>query len=133
MIFIDCHVPMYLIGAPHAQKESALRWVEQAFRGNEALVTDAEVLQEILHRYSAINRREAIVPATDMLLRLVTDVFPVTRDDVLRARALMTTGARQLSARDAIHIAVMRTHGVRRIFTFDSDFDGLPDITREPM
>ena len=32
------------------------------------LLTDAEVLQEILHRYVAINRRDAIQPAFDALL-----------------------------------------------------------------
>jgi hypothetical protein len=31
-------------------------------------VTDAEVLQEILHRYVAIDRRDAIQPAFDALL-----------------------------------------------------------------
>jgi uncharacterized protein len=33
----------------------------------ERLLTDAEVLQEVLHRYVAIDRRDAIQPAFDAL------------------------------------------------------------------
>ncbi len=32
------------------------------------MVTDAEVLNEILHRYTAIDRREAIGPALQLIL-----------------------------------------------------------------
>jgi len=35
-----------------------------------------------------------------------------------------------LSARDALHIAVMEQNGIGRILSFDSGFDGLPGITR---
>ncbi len=133
MIFIDSNVPMYLVGAPHPNKDVALAWLERAIRDGERLVTDAEVLQEILHRYVAIRRLDAIAPATDALLQLVSDVLPVTRHNVLAARDLILDSRGRHSARDAIHIAVMRAHAIRRIFTFDSDFDGVPDITREPM
>ena len=34
-------------------------------------MTDAEVFQEILHRYVVINRREAIQPVFDALLGMV--------------------------------------------------------------
>jgi predicted nucleic acid-binding protein len=44
---------MYLIGAAHAHKIDAQRALER-------LVTDAEVLQEILHRYTAIGRHDAV-------------------------------------------------------------------------
>lgn len=36
----------------------------------------------------------------------------------------------RLSARDAIHIAVMQGHDVGRILSFDSVFDGFPGIVR---
>jgi uncharacterized protein len=131
VIFLDSNVLMYLVGAPHPNKDAAIAWLDRAVRQRERLVTDAEVLQEILHRYSAIRRPDAIVPATDVLLQLVEEVFPITRAHVIAARELIVQQAGRHSARDAIHIAVMRAHGVRRIFTFDTDFDGLPDIARE--
>ncbi|PYU21160.1 MAG: VapC toxin family PIN domain ribonuclease, partial [Acidobacteria bacterium] len=39
-------------------------------------------------------------------------------------------GYRQLSARDAVHLAVMQHHGVEQIMTFDSGFDAFPGIRR---
>ena len=59
MIFIDTNVPMYLVGADHPHKAEATRLLERAASNRERLVTDAEVLQEILHRYVAIARRDA--------------------------------------------------------------------------
>lgn len=50
MIFVDSNIPMYLVGAAHPNKEASRRRVERAIIEEERLVTDAEVLQEILHR-----------------------------------------------------------------------------------
>ena len=129
MILIDSNVPMYLVGAPHPHKTDAQRTLERLVADSERLVTDAEVLQEILHRYAAIGRRGAIQPAFDALLAIVDEVFPIDRDTVDAARAIVVA-REQLSARDAIHAAVMARHGIRRIFSFDSGFDGLPGIDR---
>ena len=59
-VFIDTNVPMYLVGAPHPNKVMALNLIERAIRARERLITDAEVLEEILHRYTHIGRRDAI-------------------------------------------------------------------------
>jgi hypothetical protein len=45
-----------------------------------------------------------------------------------KARARQVLG--RLSARDALHLAVMARHGVDRIFTFDTGFDDVPGVTR---
>jgi predicted nucleic acid-binding protein len=39
-------------------------------------------------------------------------------------------GTLRLSARDALHLAVMERHAVSRILSFDSGFDGFPGVTR---
>jgi predicted nucleic acid-binding protein len=93
------------------------------------LVTDAEVFQEILHRYISINRREAIQPAFDALLALVDSVLAVDQATVVEAKQIVL-GYPKLSARDALHLAVMRLHGIGRILSFDSGFDGIRGITR---
>ena len=97
---------MYLVGAPHPHK------------------TDV-----ILHRYVSIDRRDAIQPAFDALLGIVDEVFPVDRPAVERAREIVL-GRKRLSARDAVHLAVMQIHGIGRILTFDQGFDGFPGVTR---
>jgi predicted nucleic acid-binding protein len=120
---------MYLVGAPHPHKADAQRLLERAIAARERLVTDAEVLQEILHRYVAIERRDAIQPAFEALLGVVDAVFPVDQAAVLRAREIVLAYPR-LSARDALHAAVLEQRGIRRILTFDRGFDELPGIER---
>lgn len=120
---------MYLVGAPHAHKSDARRLLEKVVSERQSLVTDAEVLQEILHRYAAIERRDAIQPAFDALLGIVDQVLAVDRSIAERAKQIVL-GYRQLSARDAVHIAVMEHHGIEQIMTFDAGFDGFPGITR---
>lgn len=129
MILVDSNIPMYLVGAPHPHRSDAQRWLEKLVTERQRLVTDAEVLQEILHRYVAINRRDAIQPAFDALLGVVDDVLPVNQAAAVRAKEIVLAYQR-LSARDAVHLAVMELHGIDRILTFDSGFDGFPGITR---
>jgi predicted nucleic acid-binding protein len=120
---------MYVVGAAEAQKAVALRLLAKLVNERQRLVTDAEVLQEILHRYVSINRRESIQPAFDALLGVADEVLPVERAAVERAKEIVM-GHRNLSARDAVHLAVMEQHGIERILSFDSGFDNFPGITR---
>lgn len=129
MIFIDSNIPMYLVGASHPNKVLAQQGLEACIVHDERLVTDVEVYQEILHRYVAIARREAISPAFAALTGIVDEVFPVDLQDLERAKDIVLSTER-LSARDALHIAVMARHGIRRILSFDAGFDGFPGITR---
>jgi predicted nucleic acid-binding protein len=129
VILVDSNIPMYLIGAPHPHKSDTQRLLEKLVSDRQRLVTDAEVLQEILHRYVAIDRRDAIQPAFDALLGVVDQVLAVDRAVAERAKEIVL-GRRQISARDAVHLAVMEQHGIEQILTFDSGFDGFPGITR---
>lgn len=129
MIFVDSNVPMYLVGAEHPNKIAARLLLERTIANGTRLVSDAEVLQEILHRYVAIARRDAIQPAFDALLNVVDEVFAVERRDVELARDLIQ-GSPALSARDAIHVAIMERHGISDILTFDAGFDQVPGIRR---
>jgi predicted nucleic acid-binding protein len=129
VIFVDSNIPMYLVGADHPNKPAARRLLERAVAENDVLVTDAEVLQEILHRYTAIGRRDAIGPAFDVILGVVDVVHPIEIADVIRARRLVTSTPR-LSARDGIHLAVMQRYDVGRVLSFDAGFDGIVGIVR---
>ena len=120
---------MYLVGAPHIHKTDAQRLLEKAIAERQRLLTDAEVLQEILHRYIAVNRREAIQPACDALLAFVDEVLPIDRRTVQDAKRIVL-GYRQLSARDGIHLAVMKRYGIEQILSFDTGFDSFPGVKR---
>jgi hypothetical protein len=129
VIFVDSNVPMYLVGAEHPHKHDARRLLEEFSAARRRLVTSSEVLQEILHRYRAIDRPEAIQAAFDVLLGVVDDVLSVQASDVLAAKdVLLSRWA--LSARDALHVAVMHQHGISEILSFDHHFDLAPGLVR---
>lgn len=129
MIFIDSNIPMYIIGKEHENKQRARVLLERLIGDEKRLVTDAEVFQEILHRYKAIERIDAIQPAYDALLGLVDDIFSVSMADMVRAKELVLsyTG---VSARDAVHAAVMKNNEVDEILTFDAGFDSFGFLRR---
>jgi uncharacterized protein len=129
VILVDSNIPMYLVGTSSPHKTDAQRLLERLVSDRQRLVTDAEVLQEILHRYVAINRRHDIQPAFDALLGVVDEVLPVNRAVAERAKQIVL-GYQCLSARDAVHLAVMEQHGIEQILSFDAGFDGFPGITR---
>ena len=129
MILVDSNFPMYVVGADHPHKIDARRLLEKSIAAGEKLVTDAEVLQEILHRYAAINRRDAIQPCLGALLGVVDQVYAIEQEDVLGAKDLLLQSP-TISARDAIHLAVMRRHGIERIMSFDRGLDGFPGVER---
>lgn len=129
MIFIDSNVPMYLVGADHPHKLTSQRVLERCVASRERLVTDAEVFQECLHRYTAIVRRDAIQPVFEVLLGIIDEVFPIEYRDVERAKDILL-GQAALSSRDALHLAVMERHAIRQIFSFDAGFDEYPGLSR---
>ena len=132
MTFVDSNVPMYLIGKAHPRREDAARIVTQLVRENESLVSSAEVVQEILHRYHAIHRREFVQPTIRLLLELTEgEIFPVTLSDTLRAGELLVSYP-AISSRDAVHLAVMESRGISRIVSFDRGFDAATEIERIP-
>jgi predicted nucleic acid-binding protein len=129
VIFIDSNVPMYLVGRDHPNKTRARLATVHAATDGERMVTDAEVFQEILHRYRAIDRSDMIQSAFDVLLGIVDEVHAITLADVERAKSTVLQ-RRRLSARDALHLAVMARSDITRILSYDQGFDGVPDIER---
>ncbi len=129
MIFVDSNIPMYLIGAPHPNREAAREAIERCLNRGERMVTSAEVLQEILHRYHAGRRKQAIQPAFDALMSVVDEVHPIEAADVQRAKEILM-GVAKLSSRDALHLAVMQRHRIPRIMSFDAAFDSVQTIER---
>ena len=78
------------------------------------------------HAKRVLDRVGAEHPLRVDEVMIVDDIFNA---DLERAKDIVLGHAR-LSARDALHLAVMERHGVSRILSFDSGFDGFPGITR---
>ena len=120
---------MYLVGEQHPNRTRIAGLLARLVLSGEQLVTDAEVYQEVLPRYAALGRLEAATLAFEYLDRLVSQVFSFGRGEVLEAKLVLDSAPR-LSARDAIHLAVMRRAGVNRILSFDRGFDAFPEVER---
>ena len=82
-----------------------------------------------MHRYCAIQRRDAIGPAFDVLSGIADEVLPIDRATVEDARTIVMSSY-GLSARDAIHVAAMTRAGLDHIMSFDAGFDAQPGLTR---
>ena len=120
---------MYLVGTSHPLKDRSLSLVTRLVRDEERLVTDIEVYQEILHRYTAIRRPDAIDAAFEALDAIVDDILVFGMQEIRVARSIIASVA-GLSARDALHVATMRGAGITRILSFDSGFDRCPGMER---
>lgn len=94
--------------------------------------TSTEVLQEILYRYSALRRFDLMNEVYDLFVAICPRVFDVTLTDTNRARDLLMLN-QELSARDAVHAAVMLNRGIELIATFDAGFDRIAGIRRPKL
>jgi predicted nucleic acid-binding protein len=128
-VFVDANVPMYAVGAAHPLKQPCVDFLKAAARGEIAVLTDAEVLQEILHRYSALNQRERAIEVIQLFIKVVPTVLPITLADVEEALNIHQQHT-ALQARDSIHAAVMMNNGVQRILSADLHFDGVDQVQR---
>lgn len=129
--FLDVNVPMYAAGRAHPYKEPCVWVMTEITEGRLEVAIDVEVIQEILHRYGAIERREVGLTLAENLLDLVPTVYPVEPEDVRLAMELFRRyGPRGLTARDAIHAAVMQRRGLHEILSTDAHFDLVEGIRR---
>ena len=132
MVFVDSNVPMYVAGREHPHRAAARRFLERARSGDVEICTSTEVLQEILYRYAALNRRDLAGTVYDLFVQLCPVVLPVTLADTDRARQLVVS-LPAASVRDAIHAAVMLNNDVQTIATFDTGFDAFAGISRAEL
>ena len=131
MIFVDSNIPMYVAGREHPNREPSLHFLELARSGVIDICSSAEVLQEILYRYTRINHAELGYQVYELFASICPVILPVTVADTDRARDLL----REISGpgvRDVLHAAVMLNHGIDEIATFDKGFDRIPGIRRIP-
>ena len=129
MILVDANVLMYAAGAPHPYKERSAAYLERVASGELDAVLDAEVLQELLHRYRALNRWKEGRKLFDLARTIFPVVLPVTAELMDRACVLLDAYP-HLMARDALHAAVVLGHDLEALCSFDQDFDLVAGVHR---
>lgn len=128
--FLDTNVPISAAGRPHALKEPSATILALVAEHPTAFFTNAEVLQELLHRYRALGIWSAgrtVFRAFAMLMD--GRVEAVGAADLALAADLADAHA-GLAARDLLHLAVMRRIGATRVVSADRGFDGIDGIER---
>lgn len=126
MILIDANIFMYAAGKESPQRAPCLRFLDQIVAGGgPATCTDAEVLQEILHRYRSLKVPETGFKIFDAVTHLGIPILSVTDRAMAEARRLLEEHP-GLSTRDGVHLGVMLEHGVEEVLSYDGDLSLVP-------
>ena len=127
--FLDTNVFLYAIGAESPHRGPCRDVLAAIGKGEIDAVTSSEVLQELLHlRTRRVSLHDGIQAARSAAA-MVAEVLPVRGDDVLAACKILEKHP-QMSARDALHVAVMKASRVHILISVDKDFDAVKDIKR---
>jgi uncharacterized protein len=126
---VDSNIFMYAAGRAHPLKQRSGAFLEKAAAGTVQAAIDAEVLQEILHRYRALERWKEGRVVYDTARILFPEVLAVTGEVMDGVRRLMDEEP-GLMARDALHAAVVVVYGLASITSFDRDFDRVEGLRR---
>jgi predicted nucleic acid-binding protein len=129
VILLDANILMYAAGTRHKCKAPALRLLSRVASGEVSAAVDAEVLQEILHRYRRLTRWADGTRVYELARQIVSVVLPVTVEVMDAARGLMERHP-HLAARDAVHAAVVFDQGLRGFCSFDADSDRVTGLRR---
>jgi predicted nucleic acid-binding protein len=119
VILIDANIFMYAAGRESPQRLPCQRFLEKTVAGEgPAVCSDAEVLQEILHRYRSLKLPQVAFRLFDSMLELGIPILGVTDHSLREARTLLEDHP-NLSTRDGVHLGVMREHGIEEVLSYD--------------
>jgi uncharacterized protein len=128
-VFIDTAVIMYAAGKEHPLRDVSRDTLKLAASGQLDAVTSAEVIQEILHRFTALQRRNVGADMARNAMDLFAPVLPITHG-VMQRMPHLVERYEALVARDLVHVATCLEHGVEAVITPDQDFDLVDEIQR---
>jgi predicted nucleic acid-binding protein len=122
---------MYAAGRDHPYRQSCVTILSRIADGDLAAAIDTEIIQEILYRYGAMREWDVAVKMASNLLQLAPQVLPITPADAATAVELFAEYAPAgVTARDLIHVAVMRNNEIVTIISTDAHFDQIDGIIR---
>ena len=120
---------MYAGGAEHPLRLPCVRVLELVTDGRIEAATSAEVIQEILHRFSSLRRPDVGAAMAEETLDLFAPVLSVTHSAMHRTADLVRRYP-SLAVRDLVHVATCQEYGIETIVSTDRGFDGVSEITR---
>lgn len=127
--FLDANLIMYSLGGPHPLQVPSKGVLEKIKNDSLRVVSNTEVLQEILYRYFSLRKQALGELAYTAMIDLCQAILPVTIQDTDRALGLLKQYP-QITSRDAIHAATMLNNGIKEILSTDPHFDLIAGIRR---
>ncbi len=129
MRLIDTCIFIYAAGKSHPHQERSFKLIEEVLTNSTGYNISTEILQEILHVYINKKQREKGIKLVESLMQIFPQPFAISNQEILTACMFLKNNA-QLGARDALHAAVVKNHGLEGIISFDVHFDQLKEIKR---
>jgi predicted nucleic acid-binding protein len=127
--FIDTAVIMYAAGSDHPLRAPCRRILGEVAEGSLEAAISVEVVQEILHRFTALKRPEIGASMANDALDLFAPVLPITHA-VMRRMPGLVQRYPALAARDLLHVATCLEEGIAEIVSPDRGFDSVAEIRR---
>lgn len=129
VLFLDANILMYAVGKEHPYREPCRAILRQIALDELIVVTNVEVLQELLHRYRSLGKPELASTLYAATKDLCEEVFAVTVGDLDRAQEILHSSG-DISVRDAVHAATVLLRGLGEILSTDQHFESVEGITR---
>lgn len=127
--FIDTNILIYAQGTAHKYK-TPCQIIMRLIASDEIYsVTNSEVLQEILYRYSAMGKRRLGIQMVENTLSIIHEVLPVERADIVLSMELLDKH-KNINVRDAVHAATALRNGFKYILSVDRHFDKIKNLQR---
>ncbi len=128
-VFIDTNIFMYAAGAAHPHKQPSLQFLSKMSQSKTTVVTNTEVLQEILYRYRKINKQPMGFQIFEKILTIIPIILPITKTDMILGQKLLLK-YEKIEPRDAIHAAVMLNRQIKTVCSYDKHFDQIKEVKR---
>ncbi len=129
IFFVDTNIFLYAIGPVFQFQGPSKTFLREVVEERYRAVTSTEVFQEVLHQCDGKGRRARGIEGIRDFRSFLQEVLPVTDADIQSAETLISQYP-SLKIRDAIHVAVMKNHGIFDLVSYDKDFDVIKDIQR---
>lgn len=125
--FVDTTVLTFALGGDHALREPCRSILDGAAEKTIEIHASVEAIQELLfHRLRRDSPAKAAAEARHLRAMLRVHAF----DEEVLEDSINLVDSTTIRGRDAVHAATALAAGFTQIVSADTDFDGIPGLTR---
>lgn len=128
-VLVDTAVFMYAAGQQHPLREPCREVLLRSRSGALDAVTSAEVVQELLHRFTGTQRHADGARLAQSTLSMFRPVLSIDHA-IMRRTCELARKYPRAQARDLVHVATCLAHELEAIVSPDADFDRIAEVPR---